>query len=108
MFTGIVTDVGRIEQVEDRGDLRARIACAYDAVHLVPDWETGTPDRADLVIEQDLFMGVCGRCGRCYEPFHPLDPPAAPGLRCDEPALAGGQGGPGAGTPGAGTPEPEA
>jgi riboflavin synthase len=30
MFTGIVTDVGRIERVEDRGDLRARIACAYD------------------------------------------------------------------------------
>lgn len=29
MFTGIVTDVGRIERLEDRGDLRARIACAY-------------------------------------------------------------------------------
>ena len=31
MFTGIITDVGRIERLEDRGDLRARIACAYDA-----------------------------------------------------------------------------
>ena len=30
MFTGIITDVGRIERLEDRGDLRARIACAYD------------------------------------------------------------------------------
>jgi riboflavin synthase len=30
MFTGIVTDVGRVERVEDRGDLRARILCAYD------------------------------------------------------------------------------
>ena len=30
MFTGIVTDVGRIEAVEPRGDLRARIACGYD------------------------------------------------------------------------------
>ncbi len=29
MFTGIVTDVGRIERVEDRGDLRARIVSAY-------------------------------------------------------------------------------
>jgi len=29
MFTGIVTDVGRIERVEDRGDLRARIRTAY-------------------------------------------------------------------------------
>ena len=30
MFTGIVTDVGRIEAVEPRGDLRVRIACGYD------------------------------------------------------------------------------
>ncbi len=29
MFTGIITDVGRIERLEDRGDLRARITCAY-------------------------------------------------------------------------------
>lgn len=31
MFTGIITDVGRVERVERRGDLRARIATAYDA-----------------------------------------------------------------------------
>ncbi len=30
MFTGIVTDVGRVLAVERRGDLRARIATAYD------------------------------------------------------------------------------
>ncbi|MXO75059.1 riboflavin synthase [Altererythrobacter aerius] len=30
MFTGIVTAVGTIEQVEQRGDLRARIACPWD------------------------------------------------------------------------------
>ena len=30
MFTGIVTDVGRVLHLEDRGDLRARIATAYD------------------------------------------------------------------------------
>jgi len=30
MFTGIVTDLGRIEAVEARGDLRVRIACGYD------------------------------------------------------------------------------
>ncbi len=30
MFTGIVTDIGRIEAAEDRGDLRVRIACGYD------------------------------------------------------------------------------
>ncbi len=30
MFTGIVTDKGRIEAVEPRGDLRVRIATGYD------------------------------------------------------------------------------
>lgn len=30
MFTGIVTDIGRVEATEDRGDLRVRIACGYD------------------------------------------------------------------------------
>ncbi|MGF1549953.1 MAG: riboflavin synthase [Sphingomonadaceae bacterium] len=30
MFTGIVTDIGRIESVEERGDRCLRIACAYD------------------------------------------------------------------------------
>ena len=30
MFTGIITDIGRIEAAEERGDLRLRIGCAYD------------------------------------------------------------------------------
>lgn len=30
MFTGIITDIGRIEKVEQRGDLRLKIACTYD------------------------------------------------------------------------------
>lgn len=30
MFTGIVTDIGRVEAAEDRGDLRVRIACGYE------------------------------------------------------------------------------
>lgn len=30
MFTGIITDIGTIESTEQRGDLRARIACGYD------------------------------------------------------------------------------
>ncbi|MEM6408396.1 MAG: riboflavin synthase, partial [Pseudomonadota bacterium] len=27
MFTGIITDIGRISELEQRGDLRARITC---------------------------------------------------------------------------------
>ena len=30
MFTGIITDVGTVRSVEQRGDLRARIATSYD------------------------------------------------------------------------------
>jgi riboflavin synthase len=30
MFTGIITNVGRIVAAEERGDLRLRIACGYD------------------------------------------------------------------------------
>lgn len=36
MFTGIVTDVGRIERLERRGDLRARIGTAYDTATIDP------------------------------------------------------------------------
>ena len=34
MFTGIVTDIGRIDAVEARGDLRVRIACGFDTADL--------------------------------------------------------------------------
>lgn len=30
MFTGIITDIGIVSQVEMRGDMRARISCNYD------------------------------------------------------------------------------
>ena len=30
MFTGIITDQGEIRDLEQRGDLRARIGCHYD------------------------------------------------------------------------------
>lgn len=30
MFTGIVTDIGHVQAVEMRGDMRARIGCGYD------------------------------------------------------------------------------
>ncbi len=92
----LVTDVSPSRRVMrrhlDRCILcgRCEEACAYDAVHLVADWETGTTARGDLLIEQELFMGICDRCGRCYVPFHPLDPPVAAGLRHDEALPEGG------------------
>ena len=35
MFTGIVTDIGQIEHIEHRGDLRVKISCCY-AVDQIP------------------------------------------------------------------------
>jgi riboflavin synthase len=34
MFTGIITDIGTIDAVEQRGDRRVRIACGYDAASI--------------------------------------------------------------------------
>jgi len=34
MFTGIITDVGKVAALEQRGDLRARIATAYDSTSI--------------------------------------------------------------------------
>ena len=31
MFTGIITDVGQLDSIEQRGDTRLTISCAYDA-----------------------------------------------------------------------------
>ncbi|RVV99510.1 riboflavin synthase [Mesobaculum littorinae] len=45
MFTGIITDIGEVLQVERRGDLRARIATDYD----VQDIEIGASIACDGV-----------------------------------------------------------
>jgi len=34
MFTGIITDIGTVQQLEQAGDLRARIATAYDTARI--------------------------------------------------------------------------
>ncbi len=60
MFTGIITDMGKILQLEQRGDLRARIGTGYDAAGIdigasiacngicltVIERGTGTPENA--------------------------------------------------------------
>jgi len=34
MFTGIITDIGKVLELEQRGDLRARIGTGYDVAHI--------------------------------------------------------------------------
>lgn len=34
MFTGIITDIGHVLQLEQKGDLRARIGTSYDPAHI--------------------------------------------------------------------------
>ena len=49
MFTGIVSDIGTILRLEDRGDLRARIRCGYPAgghrARRLDRLRRGVPDR---------------------------------------------------------------
>jgi len=71
---------------------KCETACCYAAVRLTGDYELSTAERADLLVEQRLFMGICDRCGRCYVPRHPLDRLVATGWRRDEPELLDGGG----------------
>ena len=34
MFTGIVTAIGTVSNVEQRGDLRVTVSCPYDPAHI--------------------------------------------------------------------------
>lgn len=54
MFTGIITDVGEIAELEQRGDLRARIATSYD----VNGIEIGASIACDGVCLTVIALGV--------------------------------------------------
>ena len=47
MFTGIVTAIGTIESIEERGDLRVRITCPWDPATIdigaAHEWFIGCP-----------------------------------------------------------------
>lgn len=49
MFTGIITDIGRITALTQEGDLRARIACGYD---------TGTIDMGASIASDGVCLTV--------------------------------------------------
>ncbi len=53
MFTGIITDVGKIAELEQRGDLRARITTAYD----ISSIEMGASIASDGVCLTVIAMG---------------------------------------------------
>ncbi|MBO9406037.1 riboflavin synthase [Shimia sp. R9_1] len=53
MFTGIITDVGKIAELEQRGDLRARISTAYDTGSI----EMGASIASDGVCLTVIAMG---------------------------------------------------
>lgn len=54
MFTGIITDVGTVLELEQRGDLRARIGCRYD----VDGIEIGASIACDGVCLTVVALGV--------------------------------------------------
>ena len=54
MFTGIITDIGEIMEIEQRGDLRARIATSYD----VSDIDIGASIACDGVCLTVIDVGT--------------------------------------------------
>lgn len=54
MFTGIITDIGRISALERRGDLRARIATQYDTENI----DIGASIACDGVCLTVVALGV--------------------------------------------------
>ena len=58
MFTGIVTDIGTVSELEQAGDLRARIATGYD---------TGSIDIGASIASDGVCLTVVGLGPDWYE-----------------------------------------
>lgn len=65
MFTGIITDIGRVLETEQRGDLRARIGTAYE----VDAIDIGASIDCDGVCLTVIALGHAGHAG--HEPDAP-------------------------------------
>src|SRR3546814_459194 len=61
MFTGIITDIGRIEAIEQRGDLRARIGSGYDMAKIDLGDSLVCPGDCMTVVEKDDIGREAGR-----------------------------------------------
>lgn len=60
MFTGIITDIGRVLELEHRGDLRARIGTQYDVAGI----DIGASIACDGVCLTVIETGTSGSIGR--------------------------------------------
>ena len=64
MFTGIITDVGKISQIEQRGDMRFVIETAYDPATIALGASIMCDGCCLTVVEKGSMNGhqlVCGR-----------------------------------------------
>ena len=60
MFTGIITDIGHIEHIEHRGDLRVKISCSY-AVDQIPIGASICCSGACLTVVSKVKLVLCRR-----------------------------------------------
>lgn len=63
MFTGIVTAIGTIESVEQRGDLRVRIACPWDPARIAIGASIACAGVCLTVVERGLRQAEAERNG---------------------------------------------
>ena len=63
MFTGIITDIGTIQSVEQRGDLRLVIGTAYDVDSIAIGASIACSGACMTVVDKGVDAGVSGKGG---------------------------------------------
>ena len=74
----VIEDMGELSRITFHLDRCIQCArcfevCPEDAIWASDEFETATPDKADLKSDMMLYMSSCQRCGRCFETDNAID-----------------------------------
>lgn len=74
----VIEDVGEVARIVFHLDRCIQCArcfevCPEDAIWSTDQFETATPDKADLKSDMNIWMSSCQRCGRCFECENAID-----------------------------------
>jgi len=74
----VIEDMGEVSRITLHLDRCVQCArcyevCPEDAIWPTDEFETATPDKADLKSDMTLYMSSCQRCGRCFETDNAID-----------------------------------
>ena len=74
----VIEDLGEVSRIVFHLDrciqcARCYEVCPENAVWSTDQFETATPDKADLNSDMNIWMSSCQRCGRCFECDNAID-----------------------------------